>query len=134
MLLDEIGARLTAQAVATTGGTGASAATMRLVYREFQPTPEWQLVLTPSGGFQGEGRPELDRPTFQVRVRGAESASTTLEVKTAAVVTALHQFAGTLSGRYYVDIARQGDTLYLGRDENQRPIYALNFLALRSRT
>lgn len=36
--------------------------------------------------------------------------------------------------RSYLDVFMQGDTLFLGRDDNQRPVYAVNFLALRSQT
>lgn len=132
-LVTEIGSRLSSQSVATTGSTG-----WRLVYQDFvdgTSIPDTQVCVRNSGGFPGEARADLDRPTVQVMIRGSVSDSTgSTLTKAVAVNTALHRYDGTLSGWTYVDIERQGDLLYLGRDDNQRPLYSLNFTALRSRS
>jgi hypothetical protein len=125
----EIGNRLVSLGIATTGESD-----WKLAYRDFFPTPHRQVLVRLSGGNPGEGKADLDRPTFQVLVRGQENESSGIESKVEAVVAALHRFDGTLSGWVYPDIQRQGDVLYLGRDDNQRPMYSLNFQALRSRT
>lgn len=87
-----------------------------------------------SGGFQQEGKPPLDRPTFQVLVRGSSVDSETLEAKVDAVDAALNQQSSQMVGWYYADLQRQGDRQFLGWDDAQRPLYSLNYLALRSRT
>lgn len=132
MLLDEIMARLTSQGVAT---TGAASTSWRLGARELQDSPDRFVAVIPTGGGQQEGVAPLDRPTFQLLVRDAkDGAHGTLEQKVRDADSAVNLFAGTLASWTYVDIQRQGDVLYLGRDENQRPMYSLNYQALRSRT
>ena len=125
---------------ASSGATTLSTA-WRVVARDFQPgsiggsTWARQICVTPTGGFNQEYAEALTYPTFQVRVRAASTSSTGLEAKAEAVVTALNLSGrSTAPGRTYIDILQQGDLLYLGRDEAQRPMYAANFMALRSRT
>lgn len=137
VLVDEVLARLSSASV---GGL-TSTASWRLVAREFLPgtvnasTQAQQICVTPSGGYAQYTEVELDRPTFQVRIRGDSTGSTGLEQKVDAVIQALNlQGRQTLSGRVYLDIEKQGDVLWLGRDEADRPVYAVNFLAFRSRT
>lgn len=136
-LVAEIITRLSSQAV---GGSSAGA-TWRLVARDFMPgtiggsTQAQQICVTPTGGYDQEYSEAVTYPTFQVRVRGKSTGSTGLEAKAAGVVSALNLMGPrTISGRVYLDCFQQGDLLYLGRDENQRPIVALNFMAVRSRT
>ena len=136
-LVSEIITRLSSAAV---GGT-SSTDTWRIVARDFLPgsiggsTQAQQICVTPTGGFNQEYAEALTYPTFQVRVRAASTSSTGLEAKAEAVVAALNLIGrSTAWGRTYIDILQQGDLLYLGRDESQRPIYAANFMALRSRT
>ena len=131
-LLEEITRRLSTQGVGTTSST----ATWQIVLRGFIPsTKAQQIAIVPSGGFQQyTQRAPIERPTFQILVRGASTGSTGLEAKVQGVVDALNFFDGSLLSRVYVDIQRQGDVLYLGRDEEERPVYSINFMALRSRT
>jgi len=136
-LVTEIGQRLTSAGVGSTSSTAA----WRIVYRDFLPgtiagsTKAQQIAITPTGGFDQEYAEALTYPTFQVRIRGSATSSTGLEAKAQAVVNALNLNGRDTLGSYvYLDILQQGDLLYLGRDENQRPIYAANFLALRART
>jgi hypothetical protein len=136
-LLEEITRRLSTAGVGSTHSTAA----WRIVFREFLPgsiggsTKGQQIAIVPTGGFQQfSERAPIDRPTFQIMVRGNSTGSTGLEAKVDAVISALNFFAGTLSSRVYVDISKQGEAHYLGRDENQRPLYSINFLAHRSRT
>lgn len=131
-LADEIGAQLTAAGVASTAGTSTTAA-WPLRY-ELQPSPSRMVAVIPSGGFQQEPRIDLDRPTFRVIVRGSTDDGLALRTQVTAVNNALNLTDGTFNGWTYVDVQRQGDALYLGRDENQRPAFMLNFLALRSRS
>lgn len=134
-LLEEIGRRLSTQAVASTSATSTG---WLLAYRGFVPsTHGQQVVVIPTGGmpqWAHESADILSKPTFQVLVRGNSSGSTGLEAKVDATVSALNLFSGSLLGRPWKDIQLQGEPLSLGRDENGRPMYSLNFLAFRSRT
>lgn len=130
-LLDEVGARLTAAGVCSTGAVDPA---WRLLYRGFSPTPSRQMAVSLTGGFQQEGQAPLNRPTFQVMVRGSSGDAAVLESQVAAMVGALNCMSSQMVGWTYVDIQMQGDVQFLGWDESQRPLYSANFLALRSRT
>lgn len=130
-VVEDVGAILTAAGVCTTGATSTG---WTLKYRDLEPTPAQMVAVIPSGGLDGEQLVELDYPSVQVLIRGSSVASSGLEAKVAAVNAALHLYSGTVNGRVYVNIARKGDVLWAGRDQNQRPIYSLNFGLVRSRT
>jgi hypothetical protein len=129
-LLDEVGARLTAAGVATTsaGSTG-----WRLVYRGLGPSPVRQVAVIPTGGFPAVGL-DVRSPTFQLLLRGSSGDGATLEAKAEAAITALDQQSSAMSGWTWPDLRLQGGPHFLGWDEGQRPLYSLNFAALRSRT
>lgn len=133
--IEDIKTRLVAQGV---GSTGATSTGWRIVYRELQPIVgsigAQQIALIPTGGYPEDGKPPIERPTCQIVVQGTSNASSGLEMKVADVITALNLFNGTINGWTYVDIRRQGDKIWLGRGDDQRPRYAVNFLAVRSRT
>jgi hypothetical protein len=134
-LVEEVQQRLIDQSV---GGNMASTEAWKITHRELVPSPDTAIAVVPTGGgtqFAVADNP-LDRPTFQVMVRAAANSSTGLEQKVNDVITALNLYSGTPStgGAEYVDIQKEGDALYLGRDENQRPVYSLNFRAIRERT
>lgn len=129
-LLSEVGARLTAAGVAST----ASSTGWLLKYRGLPPTPSRALAVSLTGGFQQEGQAPLNRPTFQVLIRGSSDDGAALETQVERVVNALNCQSTQMSGWVWVDCQLQGDVQNLGWDENQRPLYSANFLALRSRT
>lgn len=134
MLLDEIATRLVSQSVGGLPGTSESTATGWTIYaRELNDAPDQSIALIPSGGFTvGNVDRQYRMPTFQVLVRGSQTASSALETKVAGIQTALDRFDGTISGVNYVDVQQQGEPAFLGRDEKERPLYSLNFVALRS--
>lgn len=131
-LLDEIASRLVAQAVGVAGSTANWVVKKNWV----APSPDRIIVVTETGGFPNDGHESalIDRPTFQVRVRGPKGGASTARTKIAAARTALEIGNSTLSGRRYVHIVAQSEPTFLGMDENQRPEYVVNFTALRSRT
>lgn len=133
--IEDIKTQLTSAGV---GSTGATSTGWRIVYRELQPVigsiGAQQIAIVPSGGFPEDGKPPIERPTCQILIQGTSDASSGLEVKVAGVISALNLFNGTINGWYYVDIRRQGDKIWLGRGDDHRPRYAVNFLAVRSRT
>lgn len=129
--VDELGSILTSAGVCS---SGASSTGWTLRYRDLEPLPAQLVAVIPSGGLDGEQVVELDYPSAQVIVRGSSGAAGELETQVAAVNAALHRYSGTVNGRVYVNIARKGDVQWMGRDQNQRPMYSLNFSATRSRT
>lgn len=135
-LSEDIGSLLTAANVCSTsaGSTG-----WLLCYREYQPVPPMptrQICVVQTGGFQTEFRSPISRPTFQIRIRGSSGEGVAFDTKVQAVIDAVNFQSGILGPNNwtYVDIQMQGDRLYLGRDERQRPAESVNFLATRSRT
>ena len=133
--LQDIKTRLVAQGVGTTSATSTG---WRIVYRELQPVVggigAQQIAIIPTGGYPEDGKPPIERPTCQILIQGTSNASSGLEMKVDGVISALNLFNGTINGWTYVDIRRQGDKLWLGRGDDHCPRYAVNFLAVRSRT
>lgn len=132
MLLDEIAKRLTDQGVGVVGST----ANWVVKKNWMSPSPDRAIALFETGGFPNDFHESalIDRPTFQVRVRGPKGGASTARVKIGAARTALEIGSTTLTGWRYVHIVAQGEPTFLGMDENQRPEYVMNFTALRSRT
>lgn len=131
-LLDEIATKLISAGVAVTGSTASW-----VVKRGWaSPSPDRVFILTETGGFANDGHESalIDRPTFQLRVRGPRGGYSTARTKIAAARTALEVGNTTLSGRRYVHIVAQSEPSFMGFDENQRPELVVNFTALRSRT
>lgn len=133
-LLTDVGIILTGASVCS---SGVGSTGWLLCYREFQPSPPRpvrQVCIVPTGGFASEQRAPIERPTFQVRVKGSTGEGATLDTKVQAVINALRFYSGTPGDRIIVDIEMSGDRFYLGRDEQQQPIYSLNFNVIRSIT
>lgn len=132
-LVSDIMTVLGAAGVGSTTSTG----TWRIVAWDFLPgagtTMARQIAVTPTGGFDQEWCEELTYPTFQIRVRALLGSE--LEAHTRAVVDAVNLYGrSTAPGRLYLDMLQQGDMLFIGRDVNQLPMAAVNFMAMRSRT
>lgn len=136
-LLDEIGARLAAQAVAGTSAPGGWELTKSLL-PDTTAIGNTVVALTETPGLPSSPRPTFEQPTFQVQVRGtvwtSSSAYPDARDKAADVVDALHGFAGSLSGVHYPGIWAQQAPFLLEWDANQRPVLAVNFRAIRSGT
>ncbi len=138
MLLDEVAGELISQGVGVAGSTAAW-----VVAKGYEPaTPDRVIVLYETGGFPNEGLSTgtVDRPTFQLRVRGPVNMQTagaysTARVKIGAARVALDAVLNkSLSGWKYIHIKAQSEPLFLGYDNTDRPTLAINFQALRSRT
>lgn len=97
--------------------------TVSNVYRGNYPsTPDQVVTLYNTGGYaRSLSGTELEEPTFQVRVRAAtyDAGITLCET----VKDLLHGHSTTK----LLMIEQQGDILDLGRDENDRPEWSMNF-------
>lgn len=110
------------------GGTG-----WKGFVNEMPPEPDQIVGVFESGGGPPGTRLDMDRPTFQVRVRAAKHDWPAARAKIKAIFASLHKFTGALTGTYYVAIMAAGDVLPLGLDANNRPELTQNYEALRSR-
>jgi hypothetical protein len=90
--------------------------------------PDEVSVVTLTGGF-----PINDvgtrRPSFQVRVRGGVNGDAACEAKAYEIHGSLTNLEEVVIGTAEVVAIRAMNSvpLYLGEDENQRPIYSMNF-------
>ncbi len=134
-LVVEIGKRLSSQSVAS---TAAGSTSFLLRYFELPSTHDRAVTVVPIPGFEMEYATNLDRPGVQVMVRGAVNGLSELEDKADDVVVALNLIAHSTnfaaSGREYVDIRKTSDPIWIGRDDNDRPMVSVNFYAMRSRS
>ena len=143
-LLDEIGVRLSSQAVASSSGTVTGDETWRLALG-FMPDStllgDTVVAVIETPGLAPDAATEIDRPGFQVLTRGESliDTSTAYEAaraKAEEVKTALHAITpGSLGGgHHYTGIWAQQDPFFAGLDESDRPVFSQNFRAQRSRT
>ena len=148
-LPEEIAGRLVAQGIGTVAWSvgeiyyPVTAAGWLITALDFHPSTvnDQQIAVIPTGGYApevSEGTTHLTKPTFQTLVRGPNPNSTLYSSgvtdKVADVITALNLYQGTLEGHKYLDIQLTGEPSFIGRDANQRPVFSVNWLAMRSRT
>ena len=98
-------------------------------------TPHWlqvtfaNAVASVSTGTVWFGNWTTSNGTSFANVAGDNTAMTSWLLLNSAIAISVDSTLPT-----YIDILQQGDLLFIGRDELQRPIYSANFMALRSRT
>ncbi len=140
MLLAEIAAYLVAQGVAPAGSTADYVVSQGYV----PPGPDRLITILETGGYPNVGfsTGTVDRPTFQVRVRGPAwgtnvngytSARAKIETIRSTLEGVLSKSIGNPAWTYVL-IKSLHPPMDLGRDVNDRPNLVMNFQALRSRT
>ncbi len=134
-LTTEIAQKLVDDSVGGLAGTSSTMAYI-ITYRGATTTESNDTIgITPTGGTQQTpfSTGTLDRPSFQVMVK-TKRLSTTHDATIDAIISSLDQYSGsTFGGVQYLDIQKAGDVLFLGRDEEQTQISAVNFRAVRAR-
>jgi hypothetical protein len=102
------------------------------VYRDSQPsTPDNCITLYNNGGYEsvhtmGTQAPVFERPTIQVRVRHTTRA--TAMTWLTSIKNALDGKSNTtINGNRYLMISQFGDIVTIGRDDNRRHQFTLNF-------
>lgn len=111
-----------------------------VVFKGWEPeAPDQIITIFETGGNPNQGHEGnmLDKPTFQVRIRGAQTSTGYVAARTkiAAARTALEGMAaGTFNNRYYCQVVANSEPISLGHDQSHRPRLVMNFTALRSRT
>lgn len=140
MLLAEVSSYLIAQAVAPSDPNADYGVTQGYI----PDKPDRCIALYETGGFPNIALSTgtVDRPTFQVRVRGPSwsvnpTGYTSARAKIETIRSTLEGVMNKSIGSplwAYVHIKSLHPPISMGRDPNDRPTVVMNFQALRSRT
>lgn len=113
-------------------GTAAAVSGWGVYVAEEPASPDTVVTVYDTGGQDSEPNILLDYPSVMVRVRGAPGDYAAAWSKAQAVKDALlGKSAATVNSTRYVGIWIRGDINYLGRDDNRRPQFSLNFATAR---
>jgi hypothetical protein len=104
-----------------------------LFISEMLDKPDECVAVTDTGGrdpnyILNDATKDYRRPTAQILIRGKKgeyAEAYTLADSCRDVISGLHN--QTLGGSWYVEILTQGDIMFLGYDDNHRPILSVNF-------
>ena len=139
-LLDEVAAQLIAQGAGVAAGSGADW-TVFIGY--LQDQPDRAICLYESPGEVPETNWLIDRPHFQVRVRGkaddyqavrAQEQKCFLALQSQeAALTAAAQALSPPGPTWIYCMAIQSGVIPLGQDEKRRPSVARNYRTMRDR-
>ncbi len=129
MLLGDIAARLQTQGIGTVNTS---------IFMGYYPDKPDNLVALfeyagePTELLMGTGDPVLERPGLQARVRNLTYPAGRAKIQ--AVADALHGLAETtMGGKRYLLIRANQSPESLGRDENNRCEFVVNFSVLKER-
>lgn len=90
--------------------------------------PDQMITIYDTGGFESDPKNNIDQPTVQIRIRGNPQDYVNTRAKAMAIRALLHGPARqTVNGTVYVGIWLTGDIVFLRYDDNNRPIFTLNF-------
>ncbi len=138
-ILDEIATRLDDQGIASSSGDDGWVL-VKSMLPDSSALQDKIVALIETPGEAPDAYTELDRPHFQVLVRGdpittVSSAYETARAKAEEIKIDLHTLGPvTLSGRYFPAIWAMQDPFLLEYDQNDRPTFVMNVRAFRSRT
>jgi hypothetical protein len=91
-------------------------------------TPDSVIVIASSGGFAPDPKWLLDFPTFQIRIRGNKGGYQEATLKAKDVKdTLLGLPSQDVNGDRWVSVRMLSDNTLLGYDENDRPMFSMNF-------
>ena len=139
MLLDEIATRLDDQGIASSSGDDGWVSVKSMLPDSGQLQDKLVAIIEVPGE-PPDGYTELDKPHFQVLVRGdpinqVSSSYEEARAKAEEIKIDLHTLGPvTLSGRYFPAIWALQDPFLREYDKNDRPILSIDFRAFRSRT
>ncbi len=95
---------------------------------EMPKTPNNCVCIFDTGGYDPESNYVYQRPTIQVRVRGAGGGYLAAHEQAQAIRDELHGLHNeTINGARYVGIWQEGDIISVGQDDNKRPNITVNF-------
>lgn len=90
--------------------------------------PDKVVTISDTGGLEPNPKWLLDYPTLQIMVRGVTSGYLDTFVEAKAIKDLLLGITSTdISGDRWISVTQNGDLAFIGRDEDMRPIFAVNF-------
>lgn len=94
-------------------------------------TPDKVISINDTGGYDPNPKWLLDNLTLQVMVRGAVGGylATYQEAKTVKNIL-LGLTSQNISGDRWVSVTQAGDLAFIGRDEQMRPLFSMNFVLI----
>lgn len=99
-----------------------------LFISEMPTEPNNCVCIFDTGGYDPEENYVYQRPTIQVRVRGAGGGYLAAHEQAQAIRDELHGLHNeTINGARYVGIWQEGDIISVGQDDNNRPNVTVNF-------
>ena len=109
-------------------GTFGAASGWSIDIAKFPETPDSVVALMPRSGLAPNPAWLLDFPGIQILVRGDRGGYIVAQAKAQAIKDALLGLPSqTIDGDRWVSITMDGDIGFLHFDENNRPIFSLNF-------
>ncbi|MFZ7945662.1 minor capsid protein [Neobacillus sp. 19] len=92
-------------------------------------TPDACAVVKLTGGFPPSQWTGKKQPSFQIRVRGKANDPAEVETRAYALNKSLMNLRDVIIGEDSVVIIRamHSEPFYIGNDDNNRPIYSMNF-------
>jgi hypothetical protein len=93
-----------------------------------------QLVVIDTGGIESQQPQTYRTPTFQLLCFGevGAGADSAYELVKSAELFLLNKTQAIIQGTCYAQFLQRGDLAYLGKDENDRPVWSGNYLCDRS--
>ena len=96
-------------------------------------TPDTCICLIDSSGFKPEARYNWERPGLQILVRDKIGNYKQCFTKIKDAVTALHGITNlTINNHIYKCIVAAHEPLFIGLDQNNRPMFSVNFEVQRT--
>ena len=138
-LLQEIGTELDYKGIASTSGADGWFLTKSML-PDSSELQNKVVALIETPGEPPDAQNDLDKPHFQVLVRGdsiatVSSAYEEASAKAKEIKRDLHRIGpATLRGRYYPAMWALQDPFLLEYDQSDRPTFVMNIRAFRSRT
>lgn len=92
-----------------------------------------QILITDSDEIDASNKTAYANPTFIIWVRGSKNESHKSVHDRARDIYEfmLQQVRQTLNGNLYIQYAPQGGLISLGKDDNKRVVYSMNFFTYR---
>lgn len=113
-------------------GTFAGTSTWGIYVSKEPDEPHGVVTLYDKGGVSSNPKWILDEPTVRVRIRGDIMKYRTTWTKAEAVKNALLGITPqTVNGTKYIGIVQLGDIIFLGYDDNNRPVFTTTWRVIR---
>lgn len=99
-----------------------------LFYAKMEESPDACVCIYDTPGFPPDPYQTYERPTIQVRIRGAKNGYDAAHLRGQAIRDLLNGLNGeTWNTGRYIGIWAMGDVGFVYYDDNDRPVFSVNF-------